>query len=424
MENEILVSIWCLTYNHEKYICEALEGFLKQKTNFRYQICIFDDSSTDSTQNIINEYINKYPELFEVCFSEINTFGKPERNRIISTFQRKSIKGKYVAYCEGDDFWTDPNKLQMQVDFLERNPECMMHTHSSKWLNCITGEGSDFFPYKDSHFLTPEELILKPNGNIPTASILVRREAFFMDDNFPLADVGDVRVQLHALAKGKVYYLNRIMSTYRYMHAGSWSEKTNKDSYRWIAHSFSMIDFFRNYDKYVDYKYHSTIGSVIGKYLLSIAECDMKNFDDYCERFINEKGIRFTRIIDDLKRVRNIIKSSDISFDEESIEKCKKYSHLYIFGTGFYSHCIEKMLNNSGIKWDGFVVSKCSEDKNRNNHPILCIDQNSFDPENTMIVVGVGMMWREEILAKLDEIGLRNNIITPLWFDESILFEQ
>ena len=422
MNEEIVVSIWCLTYNHEKYIRDAIDGFLKQKTNFKYQICIFDDASTDSTQNIINEYVNKFPELFNVCFSGYNTFGKPERSRIIRSFQKKSIIGKYVAYCEGDDFWINPNKLQIQVDFMDSHPECMLCSHSSKWINCETGEEHDFSPYKESHFLSPEELILKPNGNISTASMLVRNEVFFMDEKFPPADIGDVRVQLHALSKGEVYYLDEAMSTYRYMHVGSWSEIYNKDLYNWFNHCFNMIAFFRNYDKYVDFKYHSIIGSVIGKYLLSKAEYDAKNFDECCDSFLREKGNEFNKSIVELKRVHRIIKSDEIRFDDDSIAKLERYGRIFIFGAGHYSHCIKKMLDNSGLKWDGFVVSNRSDEKNRNNPPILSIDQLSSDSANTMIVIGVGMMWRDEILIKLKEYGL-NNYMSPLWFDEKIIFD-
>ncbi len=423
MNEEIIVSIWCLTYNHDKYIRDALEGFLKQKTNFKYQICIFDDASTDSTQEIINEYVKKYPELFDVCLSKTNTYGKPERRKIIQSFQKRAIKGKYVACCEGDDFWINANKLQIQVDFMDSHPECMLHSHSSKWINCETGEESNFFPYKESHFLTPEELILKPNGNISTASMLVRKEAFFMDEGFPLADVGDVRVQLHAISKGMVYYLNETMSAYRYMHAGSWSEIYNKDLNKWFNHCFNMIVFFRNYDKYVKYKYHSIIGSVIGKYLLSIAECDANNFEGCCDSFLKEKGNEFNKAIEELKRVHSIIKSDGIRFDDDSIEELEKYEHIFIFGAGFYSHCIEKMLDNSGLKWDGFVVSNRCEDNNRNNHPVLGIDQITFDVKNTMVVIGVGMMWKDEILIKLNKYGYKN-YLSPLWFDEKILFES
>lgn len=123
-----LVSISCLTFNHEKFIRDAIKGFLMQKTSYPLEILIHDDASTDNTVKIIKEYEAVYPELFNCFFQPENTHTKPNKRALRKPF-KDAMQGKYIALCEGDDYWTDPYKLQKQVDFLEANPEYgLVHT--------------------------------------------------------------------------------------------------------------------------------------------------------------------------------------------------------------------------------------------------------------------------------------------------------
>ena len=114
--NEIKVTIYCLTYNHRDYIKDALDGFLKQKTTFGYKVLVFDDASTDGTSEILLDYQQKYPEIFQVYVSPVNTYGKPERRIVLNELYDKYLQGEYVALCEGDDAWIDCEKLQIQID--------------------------------------------------------------------------------------------------------------------------------------------------------------------------------------------------------------------------------------------------------------------------------------------------------------------
>jgi len=116
-----IVSICCITYNHEKYIRDAIEGFLMQKTNFTFEILIHDDASTDKTAEIVREYEQKYPQLIKPIYQTENQYSKGINPGVEFLFPR--ARGKYIALCEGDDYWIDPLKLQKQVDFLEANPE-------------------------------------------------------------------------------------------------------------------------------------------------------------------------------------------------------------------------------------------------------------------------------------------------------------
>ena len=115
-----LASIRCLTYNHEQYIRQCLDGFVMQKTNFPFEIIIHDDASTDKTAEIIREYAEKYSNIHAILETE-NQYSKHDGS--LARIVNQAIRGKYVALCEGDDYWTDPLKLQKQVDFLEKNPD-------------------------------------------------------------------------------------------------------------------------------------------------------------------------------------------------------------------------------------------------------------------------------------------------------------
>lgn len=126
-----LVSICCITYNHEKYIRDAIEGFLIQKTSFPIEIIIHDDASTDNTPNIIKEYTNNYPNLFVTVLQTENQWSKGGGS-ILARFVFPLARGKYISLCEGDDYWTDPMKLQKQVVFLEHNKD-----HGLVYTKCI-----------------------------------------------------------------------------------------------------------------------------------------------------------------------------------------------------------------------------------------------------------------------------------------------
>lgn len=127
-----LVSICCHTYNHEIYIRDALEGFIMQKTDFPFEVIVHDDASTDMTTEIIREYEAEYPDVINPIYQNENQFSKGIRP---STITFKVAKGKYIAFCEGDDYWTDPLKLQKQVDFLENNPNYVICYHDAHILD-------------------------------------------------------------------------------------------------------------------------------------------------------------------------------------------------------------------------------------------------------------------------------------------------
>ncbi len=221
-DNEIMVSIKCLAYNHEKYIAKALDGFIMQKTNFKIEVIVHDDASTDRTADIIREYEKKYPEIIKPIYQTENQY---QYGNISRKFIDHKFRGKYVAYCEGDDYWTDPDKLQLQVDYLEAHPECAFSFHNA----CIVLE--DGSPFKEA-FL-PDRSIFKSNvfenkdkiyntsdiinlAFFPTASIIARREYILHRNDFSANPIcGDLPLRLSLSLDGYGYYFDRIMSAYR-----------------------------------------------------------------------------------------------------------------------------------------------------------------------------------------------------------------
>ena len=132
-----ILHIRTMTYMHENFIRECIEGILMQKTTFPVQVLIHDDASTDKTAEIVKEYELKYPKLIKAYYQEANTYSKIDKNE--RTKLREAFNnwrtGKYEAICEGDDYWTDPLKLQKQVNFLEANPDYVICYHDVKAIN-------------------------------------------------------------------------------------------------------------------------------------------------------------------------------------------------------------------------------------------------------------------------------------------------
>lgn len=209
-----LVSICCIAYNHEKYIQKTIEGFLIQKTSFPVEIIIHDDASTDNTAKIINDYYTKYPNLIKPIIQKKNQYSKGIKP--LANFVFPKAIGKYIAICEGDDYWIDPLKLQKQIDFLEHNPNYSMCFHNAFVFEDKRPLKSYLFNIiETSREITFKELI--SSWIVPTASICFKKE-YIMNlpkwTNSSNIISGDVVMTISLINKGKVYYFQDIMSVY------------------------------------------------------------------------------------------------------------------------------------------------------------------------------------------------------------------
>ena len=214
-----LVSICSIAYNHEPYIRQCLDGFLKQKCNFAFEVLIHDDASTDGTTEIIREYEEKYPNIIKPIYEKENQWVKGRVGSVIFNFPR--AKGKYIALCEGDDYWTDPLKLQKQVEFLEANPEYVLTCHRYKVLdhenNIWSGDNADklfkgyieglTFDYSIKHWITK------------TLTLVFRKDALFEYEKYKGLNRDTVLIYF-LMKNGLGYCFNDVSGVYRLNNGG------------------------------------------------------------------------------------------------------------------------------------------------------------------------------------------------------------
>ena len=209
-----MVSIRCCVYNHAPFLRQCLDGFVMQQTNFPFEAIVHDDASTDGSAEIIKEYAAKYPEIIKPILQTENQYSKKDGS--IRRVMDAHTRGKYVAYCEGDDYWTDPLKLQKQVDFLEAHPECSLCCHAVKF---VSFNGLDN-PLRNK--CLSEGIYKHGDIAIATGSAVVRSHCAKSAPVHPGLRVGDDVLWLSCATQGSFYYMNDEMGVYR-LHAGSWS---------------------------------------------------------------------------------------------------------------------------------------------------------------------------------------------------------
>lgn len=223
--NEIQVSIRCFAYNHERFIRQCLDGFVMQKTDFRFEAIVHDDASTDNTAAIIREYAEKYPDIIKPIYETENQYSKHDGS--LTRIMNAHTRGKYVAMCEGDDYWTDPYKLQKQVDFLESHPDYVMCSH----LFDVYNERNKQLQKNDESSFTGKSYDLDTliNGEwyFQPLTVLFRFDAY---DREHFASYGlsmDVILYYELLRRGgKGYCLPDVMAVYRIHDGGVWSLKS------------------------------------------------------------------------------------------------------------------------------------------------------------------------------------------------------
>lgn len=216
-----IVTVWCLAYNQKDFIRDALEGFVMQKTTFPFEVIVHDDASTDGTTAIVQEYARRYPDIIKPVIETENQWQKGGLKHIINVMNENYCNGKYIAFCEGDDYWTAPQKLQQQVDFLESHAEYSMCFHSAKkkyettaraWINCENIEDRDY-----------DATDIFVNWTVPTASVMCRREGmeFYANLKHPERIQNyDIFIFLSCAMIGKLRGMHEQMSVYRIQGEG------------------------------------------------------------------------------------------------------------------------------------------------------------------------------------------------------------
>jgi glycosyltransferase involved in cell wall biosynthesis len=310
--SEVYVSICCTAYNHEKYIEYALKGFLMQETNFAFEIIISDDCSTDATAEIIKKYTKKYPNIIKPILLTENQYSKgalPIRDFILP-----SVSGKYIALCEGDDYWTDPNKLQLQIDFLEQNQSFIGCGHNTKFLKnrSLTDElfvdpndhkeSYQFEDFIDSAYMHTTSLVLRYNSEYKTEIDSYLKKYSNVDRN-------DVYMLLVFSNFGPIKYFNKVMSVYRMNDGGIWSGAQDEDQL--IMFLQGCVDFSHLFDE----KYRSKF---LYSFANTLSEEKDKQSDEFVDKVLSKLNIYDYKII--IKYFAMFKKS-----DNETIKDCSEY---------------------------------------------------------------------------------------------------
>lgn len=240
------VSVLCHCHNHEAYIRQTLERILEQKTDFPFEIIVHDDASSDRSQKIIREVCEEQHDQQVVpILQERNQFSRGRRPPRF-TFPR--ARGEFIALCEGDDYWTSPDKLQRQVDAMRRHPEIDLCVHPAMRLSMRTGKRKKGFDHgPNERIVPPEKVIARHNQFAPTASVLMRCEAaqampewFFKAPDLP---VGDFFIEA-ILGKKGVLYLPETMSVYRRNVPGSYTQRFQNSASEDLEDSLERMIYF------------------------------------------------------------------------------------------------------------------------------------------------------------------------------------
>ena len=249
-----LVTVICLTYNHAGLIYDALEGFVGQRAPFDIEVLVHDDASTDGTTEIVREYEARYPDIIRGVYQTENQYSQGVA--IAPAFLFPLVRGRYVALCEGDDYWTDPDKLRKQVEALERHPEVDLCAHRALCQRDRKPHGY-LAPRLRDACIPVEDVILGGGHFVATSSLLCRREAYLLQTPMREVLVNDYVLQIQGALRGGMYYLDDCMSVYRQGVSGSWTSQNG----RWMPDDVreqlkQMLDVLNDY---TNGQYHGTV---------------------------------------------------------------------------------------------------------------------------------------------------------------------
>lgn len=248
-EKPLMVSIKCSVYNHEPYLRQCLDGIVMQKTDFRFEAIVNDDASTDNSADIIREYARKYPDIITPVFHEENVYSK---DKVLQRRQMNALcKGKYIAICEGDDFWTDPLKLQKQIDYMESHPDCSLCFTAADVLLEKGVPDCDTLSFSEQKTRDIYSVGNDGQWNIPTATILHINDMhdYPYDSRFLY---GDGPLILFMLQKGYLHCIGEITATYRRNPTSVTFRTVNCQ--RVITHYEAIVDVFGKKYTYAEKK--------------------------------------------------------------------------------------------------------------------------------------------------------------------------
>lgn len=287
----VKISVYCLSYNCVNFIEKSIKGMLNQKINVKYKIIIHDDASTDGAVEIIKSYVERYPDKICAILQSENQYSKGVD--IYKEYIVPHIEGDYIAICEGDDYWIDKNKLQLQYDYMEKHPECSLCTHNTLIHNLIYNSTTKLGRWKGIHTLTSEEIFI--TRGIHTSSYFIRKHCNdWSGNNYWF---GDYMMMTWLHYRGDVVWLPQIMSIYNLGNPNGVMVNIENNLETWLSKRKDEIQYAKEYNQKTKYQFDAYIKKRI---LLVDFECVQKK----CENIIfNSHSIR--KSIGAAKRISN-----------------------------------------------------------------------------------------------------------------------
>nr|WP_320017122.1 glycosyltransferase [uncultured Desulfobacter sp.] len=400
MSREIMVSICCLTYNHHKYIAKTLDSFLMQKTMFPFEIIVHDDASTDDTPKIVMKYAEKYPKIIKLIVQETNQFSQGEVFSIYSKYIFPQVKGKYVAFCEGDDYWIDSQKLQIQFEYMESHPNCSLAVHNvyredeSTGRRVLNHQNITTGAYQG-------ESALSIFISLPHTTAMFCRFEYFKNipEYFFQAPVPDYPMYFHCLTKGSLYYSENIMSVYRCLHSTSWTHNMRTNNVNNQIHAIKMLYLFETFNERTQGAFWVPLLKRIKQYRMAILMMEAYGFDESVEQLY--KRLDPNRMYtEQIRKLKSLAKNLSFAPIIENIKTAYlNGKKIFIYGAGRYGEMVFKTLTNNGINITGFLVT----DGYKKNEmyldvPIYYRSELPCNPEKTCILLALKPEYAQEVV--------------------------
>lgn len=410
-KNEVIIC--CTTYNHKNTIAKALEGFLMQQTSFKYVVYVHDDASTDGTQDILRAFQEKYPDKLVVDYETENQYSKG-----VAPLAKVFLgldKYKYIAFCEGDDYWIYPHKLQKQYDILEADKELALCVHNGiindnrKHLKEIANN------YLQEGVLSDNQYICFDDGPLLTSSFFLRSEYYTrMPRYLRDAPLGDDPIIYYCGQKGKIYYFDGVWTVYTYQSGDSaWSVRIENDERYLQEYLKGYMSFLEGYDKNTQCIHSNCIriqrlavnnhgiGTLLRKRGNSVGEL-FKIIDGYKEYFDHKYDCDY-----------DIIASYLLHECDDFLEYISSLTNqgynIFVYGAGEIARSILFDIRSVNIEITGVVVSDVTHENSILGYKILSLDDAISDSRNKY-VMGISIRNICQVVDKLKELGKENLI--------------
>ncbi len=424
---EPLVSVLSLTYNQAEYVEDMLEGFLKQKTTFPVEYIIHDDASTDGTKEILKRYEESYPGKFQIIYENENQWSKGVK--ITRNILLPKARGKYIAFCEGDDFWIDRNKLQKQADYLETHSDCVCVAHNALMWDCENNVIGAMDVFDSERVLTARDIIDRQHPSLATASKMHRKEMLFLPRLFlECGEVGDMPTDFYTFTKGKMFYSDEIMSIYRYKSKGSWSKRVDSDIKNLIKWSAVRCSFLSKYNAYTRGDYELYVSIYMTRSVQNVIDwLDRAGMSEelFLQAFyeVQENTNGHDVALQEIERVVSLLlygKEEKFSAQLKGL-KAKKF---YLYGAGNYGHMLANFFRVNELDFEGFVVGDTSKNPSEAaGKKVIGIVDYERIKEESILIIALGSTHWEEVSHTLREHGI-SEYIYPILVNPYTSYEE